>query len=335
MGKTRSSLLPLWLGLASCPVWLLFWFLPVFPLAAALLLFPLIYAGRGLGLWALALLSGMILVLSAVGSAMAGLWPVGIAFSGFSLLSAWVSVLLLRREQGFFAALRMDVALNIVLLALLYALLTLRLGDLSALLVNWFKEGFTLLLADMQDAILSLQAGVALPGDEAGRAELQKALFFSMESSLREGMLANFVSWALYVGVLAPAAAIYALKAENFAVGEVPSLEDVRLPRKLGRILMPGILAILLLQMFIGQAFAPILLAAGEGLSFLFAIQGMSLAEWFLKPRRWPAALRILLLLFVFMLSLGRVFLMVLGFMAFLLPIRGGVGDENNKASPK
>jgi hypothetical protein len=33
--------------------------------------------------------------------------------------------------------------------------------------------------------------------------------------------------------------------------------------------------------------------------------------------------------------SFGRVFLMVLGFMDFLLPVRGGMGDENNKASPK
>ncbi|MDR3086109.1 MAG: hypothetical protein LBU47_07335 [Christensenellaceae bacterium] len=292
MEKTRSSLLPLWLGLASCPVWLLLWFLPVFPLAAALLLFPLIYAGRGLGLWALALLSGLILALSALGSAMAGLWPIGIAFSGFTLLSAWVSVLLLRRKPGFFAALRMDVALNIVLLALLYALLTLQLGDLSTLLVNWFKEGFTLLPADMQSAILSLQASAALPEGEAGLAELQKTLFFNMESSLREGMLASFVSWALYAGALAPAAALYALKAEKLAAGEVPSLEDLRLPRKLGRFLMPAILAIFLLQLFIGQAFAPILLAAWEGLSFLLAAQGMSLAEWFLKRRRWPAALR-------------------------------------------
>lgn len=325
--------MPLWLGLASCPVWFLLWFLPVFPLAAALLIFPLIYAGRGLGLWAPALLSCVILTLSALGSALVGLWPLGIAFSGFCLLSAWISLLLLRRGQGFFAALRMGVALNIALLALLYALLTWLLGDLSALLANWFKEGFSLLPPDLREAVLAIQAGGALPADEAGRTELQKTLFFSVEASLREGMLSGILSWALYAGLLAPVAAQYALKAENFAVGEIPPLEELRLPRRLGRLLMPAILAVLLLQMLIGQAFAPILLAAGEGLSFLLAVQGVSLAEWYLKPRRWPEALRLLLLLLAFMLGLGRALLMVLGFLDLLLPLREGRDGENNKAS--
>ena len=99
-------------------------------------------------------------------------------------------------------------------------------------------------------------------------------------------------------------------KGESFSA--LPDLGRVRIPTKLNLALMLGILAMWVLMLISSNAYA-VYLAVWSVVQFVYAVQGLSVCEWFFKKHGWPRALRYLVM------AAGLVFLQTVLFLVGFL----------------
>ena len=211
--------------------------------------------------------------------------------------------------------------------ALSYIACNLLLGDAVAWVMSWLEQ----LLQSMQDAapqlydmLLSTWSSMGLLSetnaspfaalDETTRAQLTGELLEIFDLSLRLNLIDMLVKQALHIGLLGALlplmAARRAGKGESFSA--LPDLGRVRIPTKLNLALMLGILAMWVLMLISSNAYA-VYLAVWSVVQFVYAVQGLSVCEWFFKKHGWPRALRYLVM------AAGLVFLQTVLFLVGFL----------------
>ena len=211
--------------------------------------------------------------------------------------------------------------------ALSYIACNLLLGDAVAWVTSWLEQT----LQSMQDAapqlydmLLSTWSSMGLLSetnaspfaalDETTRAQLTGELLEIFDLSLRLNLIDMLVKQALHIGLLGALlplmAARRAGKGESFSA--LPDLGRVRIPTKLNLALMLGILAMWVLMLISSNAYA-VYLAVWSVVQFVYAVQGLSVCEWFFKKHGWPRALRYLVM------AAGLVFLQTVLFLVGVL----------------
>lgn len=162
-------------------------------------------------------------------------------------------------------------------------------------------------MPQMYDLLLSmLSLGGMLPDveltqptlvlDAQTRAVLTASLVELYDSSLRLGLMQMLMQQALhtaFLGVLTPLLALGG-KPEAPAT-PLPDLAAARIPAKPATLIMLALVVSWVWMLFDTSAYAAYL-AVWSAVKFIYAVQGLSLAQWFMKKHDWAHVLRALIL---------------------------------------
>ncbi|MGI5885098.1 MAG: DUF2232 domain-containing protein [Candidatus Spyradocola sp.] len=207
--------------------------------------------------------------------------------------------------------------------AVSYIACNLLLGDAVAFVTNWLQQMLQSIeeaAPQLYDMLLSTWSSMGLLSevdanpltglDETTRTQLTAELLEVFDLSLRLNLIDMLVKQALHIGFLSALLPLLAARrsgrAEEFS--ELPDLGMVRIPTKLNLALMLGILVMWVLLLVSSNAYA-VYLAVWSVVQFLYAVQGLSVSEWFLKKHGWPRPVRLLVQ------AVGLVFLQTLLFL--------------------
>lgn len=150
---------------------------------------------------------------------------------------------------------------------------------------------------------------------------LTTALLDAFDGSLRMSLLDVLVNQALHIALIAPLMTVMAFtqKGEGDRVSKLPDLSMIRLTRKTATILFVLLLAAVALMLFVDGA-APVYVAGMTVFEFAYAVQGLSVGEWFFRRKGMNRGLRYFILGMAFVLLPTVVFF--LGFIEQLFSLR-------------
>lgn len=262
---------------------------------------PILAAGGALGF-----AGGFALSTLAVGDM---LWPLGLWLLPPLLVLPPALLLAMRRKAPLWRLMVDSGVAVLVYGAVSYIAANLILGDPVAHVVDYFSESLRTLQEGapaLYDLVLSLLSGLGLLSgegltagaalDETTRAQLTAELLEMYDLSLRLNLIDTLAKQALHIGFLAPLlplmAASRAGRAEEFTA--LPDFARVRIPVKLNLALMGAVVAMWILLLFSSSAYA-LYMAVWSAVRFVYAVQGLSLIEWFGKKHGWPRGVRLLL----------------------------------------
>jgi len=147
--------------------------------------------------------------------------------------------------------------------------------------------------------------------DAHTRLVLSSALLDLFDESLRMSILDVLVKQALNIALIAPLMVVmsYARKAEGDKVSKLPDLAQFHLPRRVSTVLFVMVLGCILLMLLVKTA-APVYVAGMTIFEFAYAVQGLSVGEWFFRRKGMNRSLRFLILGAVFVLLPTVMFLL-------------------------
>lgn len=139
--------------------------------------------------------------------------------------------------------------------------------------------------------------------DAHTRLILSTALIDVFDESLRLSLLDVLVKQALHIGLIAPlsAALCCARKGEGEKVSRIPELSQFMIPRRVSLVLLLLVIVCVVLMLFVDAA-APVYVAGISVFEFVYAMQGLSVGEWFLRRKGVKRPLRLVILGAVFVL---------------------------------
>ncbi len=313
------------LGLVSCLL------LPISPAYTGALLALVLAAALSLGLGgaltgALAYCAGAAIS----GSFLLGaaLWPAALWL--FALM-AGVALLASRQMRAKVPVAHVMLQTGVAVFAygaLTYIVLNLALGDVVARMGTWFAG----VLASVEEAspqiydlILSTwsamgvlpDVGLSGPAIELAaqtRRLLTANLLETVDLSLRVSLINILTQQAMHIAFLSTLVPLMlrVRRGEGDGYSPLPDLALVRISPKLNLMLMLGILALWVLMLFSQSVYA-VYAAGWSAVQFVYAVQGLSVCEWFFKRRGWSRAARMTVM------ALGYLFLpWALFFLGFL-----------------
>jgi hypothetical protein len=313
------------LGLVTCGL------LPFVPALTGAVMAIVLIAGLSLGLGsalvgALAYCAGA----GAAGTLLLGapLWP-----AAAWLLALMAGVLLLVVKQ-----LRAKVPVVHVMLrtggavfafgALTYIALNLMLGDVVARMGTWLEGMLTSLAESAPElydltlstwSLMGVLPDVGLTGPVTAlsgqtRTVLTANLLETFDLSLRMNLMNLLAQQAMHIaflGTLLPLM-LRVRRGEGESYSKMGDLAMARIPAKANLFLMLGILALWVLMIFSQSVFA-VYAAGWSVVQFVYAVQGLSVCEWFFRKHGWSRAARYVVM------GLGYLFLpWLLFFIGFL-----------------
>lgn len=139
--------------------------------------------------------------------------------------------------------------------------------------------------------------------DPQTRKVLSASLMELLSGSLRMSLLDILAGQSLNIGFIAPLLTVfsYAKKGEGDKVSKIPDLTKVRIPRKVSMILFIAVVAGMVLMLLVDAA-TPVYVALMTVFEFVYAVQGLSLGEWFFRRKGVNRAVRYLLMGTLFVL---------------------------------
>ena len=155
---------------------------------------------------------------------------------------------------------------------------------------------------------------------EQTRTVLTAALLELYDSSMRLSLMQILVQHAAhgaFLGVMVPLLALGGKP--DAAATPLPDLTVARIPFKVHVIITLG-LPVLWIWLLLDTSAYAVYIAAWSAIKFIYAIQGLSLAEWFMKKHGWARVLRALILCTAYLLL--QDILMLLGFAEMFFDFR-------------
>lgn len=192
-------------------------------------------------------------------------------------------------------------------LALTYIGCNLLFQDVVAQMGQWLSALLSSFAQDspqLYDLVLStwssmgLLSDVGLKGavlelDEQTRAILTADLLSLFDQSVRLNLIHVMVQEALHVatvGSLLPLM-LATRRGEAERYSPLPDLTKVRIPAKVNLVLMLGVVALWVVMLFSDSGY-PIYIAAWGAIQCVYALQGLSVCEWFFKKHGWSRPVR-------------------------------------------
>ena len=132
--------------------------------------------------------------------------------------------------------------------------------------------------------------------DAQTRAVLTASLIELYDSSLRLGLMQILMQQALHTAFLGVLLPLFVLNGNLKASAmPLPDLTAARIPAKPATFIMLALIVSWVWMLFDTSAYAAYL-AVWSAVKFVYAVQGLSLAEWFMKKHGWAGVLRALVL---------------------------------------
>ena len=318
------------LGLALCAA------LPSSPGLVGLLVGGLMAAAVGLSLPSAVLLAlsfgaGSCILLEA---AMEGWFALGLWLTALLLIVTVGLYVLLRRKEKFSTVMLYGFVGIFVYCALSAILYTRLRGDLVDAAVAAFSSMMDRMAAGNGELVNLILSTLSVTGvlDDVGLTAPTMELLDStyaillggmketLEASLRFSLLNMLTGLSLHGALWGTLLALFSAGKEREKYSELPDLKMVRVHPRASAILMLSALVLSFLTLVSDKGYA-LYLAVWTAVKFLFALQGLSVAEWFLEKKHWNVFWRRALILLLFLLLPGAWFL--LGFIDQLFDFRG------------
>lgn len=245
------------------------------------------------------------------------IWPIALwLFALFASVYALVNLQLRKKEALSRVMINTGIAV-FAYIALSYMLVNMAFGDVLVWLSGQLEEGLQT-WRDLQPESLSymlsnLSINKTLPDmgyteisfqlSDADLTLLSANLVRIFEQSLRLSLINVFVMHALQISVQSSFVPLM-LRARKGQVEEytkLPDLSLVRIPTKINTTLVLLIAVLWIIRLFTVSIY-PIFIACWSAIEFIYALQGLSVCEWFLKKRGWSKTARYFVMVIAFVI---------------------------------